>query len=108
MAPKLILMFTLNDVTVPDAQEHFEMVKDLDVDYFGFKEIGLPEKEMKKLAIYSISVVFIFSVCVRAEEIQPGEYKTGYIGVDQNDTYTFYANAGDVVTILMGEADGGA
>jgi len=56
MAPKLILMFTLNDVTVPDAQEYFEMVKDLDVDYYGFKEIGLPEKEMKKLcdSIHSI------------------------------------------------------
>jgi len=56
MKPKLILMFTLNDVTVPDAQEYFEMVKDLDVDYYGFKEIGLPEKEMKKLcdSIHSI------------------------------------------------------
>lgn len=49
MTPKLILMFTHNDVTVPDAQEYFEMVKDLDVDYYGFKEIGLPEKGMKKL-----------------------------------------------------------
>ena len=49
MVPKLILMFTLNDVTVPDAQEYFEMIKDLDVDYFGFKEIGLPEKKMEKL-----------------------------------------------------------
>ena len=56
MAPKLILMFTLNDVTVPDAQQYFEMVKDLDVDYYGFKEIGLPENEMKKLcdSIHSI------------------------------------------------------
>ena len=56
MAPKLILMFTHNDVTVPDAQEYFEMVKDLDVDYYGFKEIGLPEKKMKKLcnSIHSI------------------------------------------------------
>jgi len=56
MAPKLILMFTLNDVTVPDAQDYFDQVKDLDVDYFGFKEIGLPEKEMKKLcdSIHSV------------------------------------------------------
>lgn len=49
MAPKLILMFTHNDVTVPDAREYFEMVKDLDVDYYGFKEIGLPEDKMKEL-----------------------------------------------------------
>lgn len=56
MAPKLILMFTLNDVTVPDAREYFEMVKDIDVDYYGFKEIGLPEKDMQKLcdSIHSI------------------------------------------------------
>ena len=49
-------MFTLNDVTVPDAQEYFEMVKDLDVDYFGFKEIGLPEDKMAKLcdSIHSV------------------------------------------------------
>lgn len=56
MMPKLILMFTLNDVTVPDALDYFEMVKDLDVDYYGFKEIGLPEKDMAKLcdSIHSI------------------------------------------------------
>jgi hypothetical protein len=47
--PKLILMFTLNDMTVSDAIDHFEMVKDLDVDYFGFKEIGLPQNQMKEL-----------------------------------------------------------
>ena len=56
MAPKLILMFTLNDVTVTDAQEYFEMVKDLDVDYYGFKEIGLSEDKMARLceSIHSI------------------------------------------------------
>ena len=49
MKPKLILMFTLNDVTVPDAMEYFDQVKDLDVDYFGFKEIGLAPEKMKEL-----------------------------------------------------------
>ncbi len=49
MAPKLILMFTQNDVTVSDALEHFDMVSDLDVDYYGFKEIGLSPDMMKKL-----------------------------------------------------------
>ena len=49
MKPKLIMMFTQNDVTVPDAQEYFDQVKDLDVDYFGFKEIGLAPEKMKKL-----------------------------------------------------------
>jgi hypothetical protein len=49
MVPKLILMFTLNDVTVPDALDYFEQVKDLPVDFFGFKEIGLPPEKMQQL-----------------------------------------------------------
>ena len=49
MAPKLILMFTQNDVTVPNAIEAFEEIKDLPVDFFGFKEIGLPPEKMKLL-----------------------------------------------------------
>ena len=56
MKPKLILMFTYNDVTLPDAIEHFEEVADLDVDYYGFKEIGLSPDKMKTLCdkIHSI------------------------------------------------------
>ena len=49
MVPKLILMFTLNDMTVPDALDYFEQVKDLPVDYFGFKEIGLEPQKMQEL-----------------------------------------------------------
>jgi hypothetical protein len=47
--PKLILMFTHNDLTVPDAIEYFNQVKDLPVDYFGFKEKGLDPEKMQKL-----------------------------------------------------------
>jgi hypothetical protein len=49
MVPKLILMFTLNDVTVPDALDYFEKVKDLPVDFFGFKELGLVSEKMQEL-----------------------------------------------------------
>ena len=49
MVPKLILMFTQNDMTVPDAIEYFEQVKDLPVDFFGFKELGLSPEKMKIL-----------------------------------------------------------
>lgn len=49
MRPKLILMFTQNDMTVPDAIEYFEQVKDLSVDFFGFKELGLAPEKMKIL-----------------------------------------------------------
>ena len=47
--PKLILMFTNNDITVPDAIDYFKQVKDLPVDYFGFKEIGLEPEKMERL-----------------------------------------------------------
>lgn len=49
MPPKLILMFTLNDMTVPDAIDYFNKVKDLPIDYYGFKEIGLPKVKMRNL-----------------------------------------------------------
>ena len=49
MKPKLILMFTQNDVTVPNALEVFEQVKELPVDFFGFKEIGLEPDKMREL-----------------------------------------------------------
>lgn len=56
MKPKLILMFTHNDLTVADAQNYFDMVKDLDVDYYGFKETGLAPAQIKSLvkAIHAI------------------------------------------------------
>ena len=49
MIPKLILMLTHNDMTVVDAIDYFEQVKDLPIDYFGFKEIGLKPEKMKIL-----------------------------------------------------------
>ena len=49
MKPKLILMFTHNDMTVPDAIGYFKKVKDLPVDFFGFKEAGLSREKMNEL-----------------------------------------------------------
>lgn len=47
--PNLIVMLTHNDVTVPNAQEVFESCKDLDVQNWGFKNVGLPKDQMKRL-----------------------------------------------------------
>lgn len=47
--PNLIVMLTHNDVTVPNAYEIFESSKDLEVQHWGFKNVGLPKDEMKKL-----------------------------------------------------------
>lgn len=47
--PKLIVMLTYNDRTVTDAIEVFEAAKNSQAEYWGFKEIGLPEDQMKTL-----------------------------------------------------------
>lgn len=46
---KLIVMLTNNDITVENANEIFENCKDLEVECWGFKDIGLPVVEMQKL-----------------------------------------------------------
>lgn len=46
MKPELILMLTHNDVTVEDAIDVFDGIKDIPIKYFGFKDIGLPYDKM--------------------------------------------------------------
>ena len=46
---ELVVMLTYNDQTVKNAIEVFDSVKDLDVKYWGFKNVGLPVSEMKIL-----------------------------------------------------------
>lgn len=49
MESKLIVMLTHNDKTVTNALEVFESCKDLPVDFWGFKDVGLPKEEMVKI-----------------------------------------------------------
>ncbi len=100
MAPKLILMFTLNDVTVPDAQEYFEMVKDLDVDYYGFKEIGLTEDKMAGLcdSIHSIGKEAFVEVVEYDEGKILGPAKHAVkIGFDYLMGTVFYSSVLDII-----------
>ena len=46
----LIVMLTNHDVTVNNAREVFETCCDLPVQHWGFKDVGLPEDQMKALA----------------------------------------------------------
>lgn len=46
---KLVVMLTYNDETVSNAYEIFDQCKDLPVEYWGFKNIGLPKDQMKTL-----------------------------------------------------------
>lgn len=45
----LIVMLTNHDVTVPNAMEVFNACADLPVQHWGFKDVGLPEDQMKAL-----------------------------------------------------------
>ena len=47
--PKLIVMLTHHDVTAPDSKEIFLAAKDAPADCWGFKNVGLPEEQMKEL-----------------------------------------------------------
>lgn len=49
MRPELIVMLTFNDQTTKDAIEVFDSVKDLNVQHWGFKNIGLEVDKMKQL-----------------------------------------------------------
>ena len=49
MAPKLITMLTYNDETVNNALSVFQECAELDCDFWGFKDVGLPEDRMKEL-----------------------------------------------------------
>lgn len=46
---EFIFFLTRNDVTIKDAIEVFKMIEGTDVQNIGFKDIGLPKKELIKL-----------------------------------------------------------
>jgi hypothetical protein len=49
MESKIIIMLTNNDSTVPNALKAFETCKDLPVEFWGFKDVGLEKSKMKDL-----------------------------------------------------------
>lgn len=49
MDSKIIIMLTHNDKTVENALEVFESCKDLPVQFWGFKDVGVPKEEMIKI-----------------------------------------------------------
>jgi hypothetical protein len=49
MAPQLITMLTYSDQTVKEALEVFEQCADLPAAFWGFKDVGLPPAEMRRL-----------------------------------------------------------
>ena len=49
MNSKIIIMLTHNDKTVPNAYDVFESCKDLPVQFWGFKDVGVPKEEMARI-----------------------------------------------------------
>ncbi|MBI3979805.1 MAG: hypothetical protein HY331_16640 [Chloroflexi bacterium] len=49
MVPNLIVMLTYNDQTVPDAREVFEKAQGARAQHWGFKDVGLPVEQMRRL-----------------------------------------------------------
>ena len=49
MKPELIVMLTYNDKTVENALDLFDQMKETPVSHWGFKDVGLPAAEMKKV-----------------------------------------------------------
>jgi len=47
---EFIFMLTRNDQTVPDAMAVYDQIRDTDLHYVGFKDIGLPTTELRALA----------------------------------------------------------
>lgn len=49
MNSKIIIMLTHNDKTVSNAYDVFESCKDLPVQFWGFKDVGVPKEEMARI-----------------------------------------------------------
>jgi len=51
LKPELIVMLTHHDQTVPDALELFERTKEYPITHWGFKDVGLPPDEMRRVVV---------------------------------------------------------
>ena len=70
MRSKLIVMLTHHDRTVKNSLELFESCKDLPVDFWGFKELGIPREDMIELlaAMKAAGKTTFLEVVSRTEE----------------------------------------
>ena len=85
MNPKLIVMLTHHDKTVENAVEIFEACKDTKAEYWGFKEVGIPLDEMKKLCKMmkeAGKTTFLEVVAYTEKECLEGAKMAGECGFD--------------------------
>jgi len=122
----LIVMLTHNDVTVPNAEDLFAELKDLPVEFWGFKDIGLDTGRMKELVgqmqaagktVFLEVVHYGEKECLEATELalECGvDYLTGTIFYDsilalvKTETikyFPFFGNIHGHPVLLSGEVD---
>jgi len=87
-------------MTVPDAINYFEQVKDLPVDFFGYKEIGLEPEKMKILneKIHNNGFQSFLEVVEYEEEAIPGPAKMAVdMGFDHLMGTVYFPSIWDII-----------
>jgi hypothetical protein len=123
----LIVMMTHNDLTVENASDFFEECKSLPVEYWGFKNVGIEENDMRDL-IYSIKtagkkailevVTYTEETCMTAARFaceHSFDYLMGtlyfssvwnYLRSHSIEYFPFIGNVSGSPSVLTGCADG--
>ena len=98
LKPELIVMLTYQDETVPDALELFQRTKDYPITHWGFKDVGLPPKEMRAVATAmkeAGKITFLEVVSLSEEDGLRGAQLAVDSGFDILMGTVFYPSIGD-------------
>jgi hypothetical protein len=98
LKPELIVMLTYHDQTVADALELFERTKEYPIKHWGFKDVGLPPKEMQTVATAmkdAGKIAFLEVVSLSEEEGLQGARLAVELGFDILMGTVFYPSIGD-------------
>jgi hypothetical protein len=96
--PELIVMLTHHDQTVPQALELFERTRDFPITHWGFKDVGLPPKEMQRIAEAMKNAgktTFLEVVSLSEEEGLQGARLAVEVGFDVLMGTVFYPSIAD-------------
>jgi hypothetical protein len=98
LKPELIVMLTHHDQTVPDALELFERTKEYPITHWGFKDVGLPPDEMRKVVAAmkdNGKTTYLEVVSLSEEEGLRGARLAVELGFDILMGTVFYPSIGD-------------
>ena len=93
LKPELIVMLTHHDQTVQNALELFQRTKDYPIKHWGFKDVGLPPEEMKKIVNAmkdAGKITFLEVVSLSEEEGLKGAQLAVQLGFDVLMGTVFY------------------